>query len=130
MDKSYVTIEQKQCPVCGTIFDTGNILLNKHLRESFDYKTVTGQALCPKDQQLYDQGYIALIGCDTEKSKVTDGVIKNPEDAYRTGEIAHMKVEAFNKMFDKQVDTKNMIPYVYTESEVFEKLREFCTNEI
>ena len=33
MEKSYVTMEQKQCPVCGKIEDTGSLLLDKRLRK-------------------------------------------------------------------------------------------------
>lgn len=40
--KSYVTLEQKICVVCGRSYDTGSLLLDKRLRERFEHHTITG----------------------------------------------------------------------------------------
>jgi len=73
--KSHVGMEQKVCPVCGTAFDTGTILLDKRLRNSLERKTVTGWDLCPEHAKLWKKGYIALVECDPEKSTFTGGTI-------------------------------------------------------
>lgn len=88
--KSYVTCEQKICMVCGNKYDTNAVLLNKYLRSVFDTKTVTGFGLCPKDQALYDQGYIALVEIDPTKSVIRYDTVKQ-EGAHRTGVVAHIK---------------------------------------
>lgn len=88
--KSYVTCEQKICIVCGNKYDTDALLLDKSLRHIFDSTTVTGFGLCPKDQALYDQGYIALVEIDPTKSVMRNDKVK-PEGAYRTGVVAHIK---------------------------------------
>ncbi len=41
-DKSHVSLEQQLCLVCGTAFDTGNILLDRRLRASMKHQTTTG----------------------------------------------------------------------------------------
>ncbi len=54
-DKSHVSLEQQLCLVCGTAFDTGNILLDKRLRASMKHHTTTGWGLCPKHQRLFSE---------------------------------------------------------------------------
>ncbi len=49
-DKSYVSLEQHVCLVCGHAYDTGNLLLDKRLRASMQRHTTTGMGLCPDDQ--------------------------------------------------------------------------------
>lgn len=36
MDKSYVTLATKYCPMCGEEWETGEILLDKQLKNRFD----------------------------------------------------------------------------------------------
>jgi len=53
-DKSYVSLEQRLCLVCGTPFDTGNLLLDRRLRASMERHTVTSWGLCAEHQKLAD----------------------------------------------------------------------------
>jgi len=46
-DKSHVSLEQQLCLVCGTAFDTGNILLDRRLRASMKHHTTTGLGTVP-----------------------------------------------------------------------------------
>lgn len=100
--KSHVGMEQKVCPVCGQAFDTGTILLDKRLRNSLERKTVTGWDLCPEHTKLWQKGYIALVACDPEKSTFTGNVIK-PQDAYRTGAIAHVRKAVARELFNVEM---------------------------
>ena len=96
--KSYVTLEQRKCLVCGQDYDTNALLLDRYLRASFEHKTVTGWGLCPEHQKLYDDGYVALVGADESKSsKLPSGNI-DPSLAYRTGEVAHLRFAAFDRI--------------------------------
>jgi hypothetical protein len=126
-DKSYVTIEQHSCPVCLTTHDTGDILMDtrvrrdrygavRGMRKTFDRHTVTGYSLCPECQKLDNDGYIALIGVDPEKSTYTDtGTLKN-ENAYRTGRFAHLKRSVALKLFDMPPETfDNSLAFVDDE---------------
>lgn len=117
--KSYVTLETNQCSICGNIFDTGNLLLDRRLRESFEHKTLTDHSLCPDCNKLYLDGYIALIGCDESKSdKLPNGTIKF-ESAYRTGNILHVKKDAWVKIFNIAIPESK---FVFTTDEVIQQL--------
>lgn len=123
MDKSYVTLEQNVCAVCQIAFNTGAILLDKGLKERFDMHTLTGHSLCPEHQKLADDGYIALVVVSNSQ---TSSNLK-PKDATPTGEFMHIKVEAFKKLFNTEVDTSK-VPMVYAEPELL-KLIEKDINE-
>ena len=84
-DKSHVSLEQHVCLVCGTAFDTGAILLDKRLRASMERHTATGWGLCPEHQKLADDGFVALVECDPQRSGSQAGGRMKPEQAYRTG---------------------------------------------
>ena len=87
-DKSHVSLEQHVCLVCGTAFDTGAILLDKRLRASMERHTTTGWGLCPEHQKLFDDGFVALVECDPQRSGSQAGGRMKPEQAYRTGRLA------------------------------------------
>ena len=67
-DQSYVSLEQRLCLVCGISFDTGNLLLDKRLRASMKRHTTTGWGLCAEHQKLADDGFVALVECDPQRS--------------------------------------------------------------
>ena len=94
-DKSHVSLEQQLCLVCGTAFDTGNILLDRRLRASMKHHTTTGWGLCPKHQRLFSEGFVALVECDPQRSGTPSGSgLMKPDQAYRTGRLAHLKRDA------------------------------------
>src|SRR3546814_18826039 len=72
-DKSHVSLEQHACLVCGARFDTGAILLDKRLRASMERPTATGWGLCPEHQKLSDDGFVALVECDPQRSGSPSG---------------------------------------------------------
>lgn len=116
-EKSWVAIEQHICFVCGIPFDTGAVLLDKHMKESFEDKhAITGYGLCEQHNKLKEDGYIALI----EATKSPAG------DAVRTGTFAHIKQEAFAKVFNEPVPEK-MIAFV--EPEVIQILQSMVAPE-
>lgn len=116
MSKSYVSMEQKQCIVCGAIYDSGSILLDSRLIQSMERNTITGAGLCPEHQDLYDKGYIALV----EATSPSHGANIKPEDANRTGVICHLKREAADNIFN--IELSKTIPMVFVEPGVIEKL--------
>lgn len=120
-EKSHVTLESQVCAVCGKTFDTGALLLDRRLRPIFERKTCTGIGLCPEHEQLYRQGYIALVECDLTKSGVTASTQEiKPEQAYRTGRLVHLTREEFNQFFD--IECPPAMPMVYVEPGVIERL--------
>lgn len=116
-EKSHVSLEQKICPVCGTTFDSGAILLDRRLRPSFEMHTTTGYDLCPEHQKLHDDGYVALVECTNGGS---DADMKVWE-ANRTGRVAHIKRDAFKRVFNVPLDPK--LPMTFVDAEVIDKLQ-------
>ena len=109
MSKSYVTMEQHICQVCGNDFDTGALLLDKRMRDKFEMHTTTGYGLCPECQQKKDDGYIALVGVDESKSRrLTNGNLKN-EDAHRTGDLVHLRASGWDNIFPGMETPENMV---------------------
>jgi hypothetical protein len=105
-EKSFVSIEQHVCMVCGAAFDTGSILLNKRLRANMEQRTKTGWGLCPEHQKLFDDGFVALVECDPQRSGSPSSSHIKPEQAYRTGRLAHLRRTLFVQMFNVPIEDK------------------------
>ncbi|AVO42540.1 ATPase [Simplicispira suum] len=120
-DKSYVSLEQRVCLVCGTSFDTGSLLLDKRLRASMKRHTTTGWGLCPEHQKLFDDGFVALVECDPERSGSPAGGRMKPEQAYRTGRVAHLRRTAFTQVFNVPIEDKQVC--VFVEPGLIEQLQ-------
>lgn len=106
-DKSFVTMEQKACIVCAKEFDTGTLLLDKRLRDTFDKRTVTGWGMCDECSELRADDRIALVACDTEKSNIKNDIVQ-PNDAYRLGPIIWIKEVAFKRIFNTPVPDRGV----------------------
>lgn len=120
-EKSHVSLERHLCLVCGAEYDTGAILLDRRLRASLHRHTTTGWGLCPEHQRLFDEGFVALVECDPARSGQPSSADRlKPEQAYRTGRIAHLKRDSFARIFNVPIDAK--LPAVFVEPGVIEKL--------
>ena len=102
MEKSHVSMEKKICIVCAKEYETNAILLDKRLRASLERYTVTGMGMCDADRKKSEDGYIALIAIDPEKSEPSGNRVHS-DKAYRTGEICHIRDRAFNDIFDVEI---------------------------
>lgn len=122
-DKSHVSMEQKVCVVCTTKFDSGAILLDRRLKQSMERYTTTGWGMCPECDKLRQAGYVALVGCDSEKSEIRDGIV-DPSGAYRTGKIVHIKEEAFVRVFNAPVPRNKVVFSDQTVLDKLEKMKE------
>lgn len=123
--KSYVTMEQHACTVCGKAYDTGAVLLDRRLKSTFEDRTVTAMGLCEEHKQVIEDGYIILVGCDPEKTAIhtdDDGnIIAKGEDAYRTGELLYVWELAFQKIFNVPVPPQRIC---FVEPAVIVKLKQ------
>ncbi|WP_421722522.1 ATPase [Alloalcanivorax xenomutans] len=125
-DKSHVSLERHICLVCGNPFDTGNILLDKRLRASLERHTATGWGLCAEHQRLFDDGFVALVECDPERSGKPTGTDRlKPEGAYRTGRLAHLKRDVFAGVFNIPLAADQAC--VFVEPGVIEQLQAMVT---
>ncbi|KAF1042526.1 ATPase [Xylophilus sp.] len=120
-DKSYVSLEQRVCLVCGTPFDTGSLLLDKRRRASMKRHTTTGWGLCPEHQKLFDDGFVALVECDPARSGAPADGRMRPEQAYRTGRVAHLRRTAFTQVFNVPIEDKQAC--VFVEPGVLDQLQ-------
>lgn len=121
-EKSHVSLEQHVCLVCGVTFDTGCILLDKRLRASMKRHTTTGWGLCPEHQKLSDDGFVALVECDPQRSGSASGADRmKPDQAYRTGRLAHLKRDVFARVFNVPLTADQ--PCVFVELGVIERLQ-------
>jgi hypothetical protein len=120
MEKSYVTLEQKICVVCTKEYDTNALLLDKRLKPRFDMHTTTGFGMCPEHEKMAADGYVALVACDPERSTVRDNHTK-PQDAYRTGRLAHLKLDAFRGLFGQE-PPENLV--CFCDDELIDKLEQ------
>lgn len=125
-NKSYVTLEQRKCLVCGKDYDTGSILLDKRLKPTFEHKTLTGVGLCPDDEKLHKDGFIALVAVDESKTEGYGSSIK-PEDAYRTGTMAHIRRTVARKVFN--VEIPDNLPMMFCDPEVIETLAKMAPKD-
>lgn len=111
--ENHVSLGRRVCIVCCKEFDSNEILLATKYRPTrnggmeplrpLKRHTVTGWGMCPEHEKLRQDGFVALIGTDEALSdKLPNGNIK-PEGAHRTGEVAHLKAEAFARIFNVPV---------------------------
>lgn len=112
MEKSYVTMEQKVCPICGRM----------RLIKKFDRHTVTGYGHCEECQKMINEDRIALV----EVKNQGEGETLKQENAERTGQLVWMRREAFKNVFDIKAPS---IPMVFIQIGVVEKLKEMMPNE-
>jgi hypothetical protein len=121
-EKSYVSRERCVCVVCGAEYDTGALLTDKRLRARFEHYTTTGWGLWPEHRRLFDDGYVALVECDLERSGASaqTNVLK-PGQAFHTGRIAHVKRELFDRTFNVPIQPE--APCVFVDMDVIEKLQ-------
>ncbi|MBS0513922.1 MAG: ATPase [Proteobacteria bacterium] len=121
-EKSHVSMEQHVCLVCGTAFDTGSILLDRRLRASMNRHTTTGWSLCAEHQKLSDDGFVALVECDPQRSGSPASAARlKLEQAYRTGRLAHLKRDVFTKVFNVPIAGNQ--PCVFVEPGVIERIQ-------
>lgn len=116
MEKSYVGLDTKVCPVCGQKHDVG-VLLDKRLKNTLDRQNLTGYEEC-KDCKDKLVDYTALV---VVKNTETGKTLKQ-ENADRTGELIWMKKEAFKRMFNAQHNS----PMVFIDEQVAEHLHKLA----
>ena len=77
-----------------------------------EHHTKTGWGLCPEHQKLADDGFVALVECDPQRSgSQADGRMK-PEQAYRTGRLAHLRRTVFAQVFNVPIADEQACVFV------------------
>ena len=122
MEKSFVTLEQNVCPICGKVFETGNLLMDTRIRngklmETFDNYTVTGYSVCEECQKMIDDGRVALV----EINEPSDPNNLTPDNVNRTGKIGWMKRDIVQQLIPEFPEDKFMC---YVENGFFKEMEE------
>jgi len=96
-------------------------LLDKRLRASMKRHTLTGWGLCAEHQKLFEGGFVALVECDPRRSGSSSGANRmKPEQAYRTGRIAHLQRAVFGQVFNVPVEEQVC---VFVEPGIIDRLQ-------
>jgi hypothetical protein len=101
-----------------TAFDTCSLLTvafvaAKHHDDGGDWS---------RHQRLFTEGFVALVECDPRRSGMPSGSgLMKPDQAYRTGRLAHLKRDAFARVFNVPVAAEQ--PCVFVEPGVIEQLQ-------
>lgn len=124
--KSHVSLEQRICLVCGKPYDTNSILMDKRLRPTLEHHTITGFGLCEEHAARYEEGFIALVACDPAKTRRNGRGNVDPEDAHRTGEVAHLRFSVWPNLFNSSIPMKDgkPLPVVFVDQAVIGMLKE------
>lgn len=96
MDKSYVTLEI--CPICKK--DTGTILLDRRLKDTFESKTMNPANVCDNCRKKYLSKGVMII---------------NPE----TCRLVVLKDSAFKKVMNCAIPSKKI---AFAHDDVLDKL--------
>ena len=126
-DKPFVTVEQHICIVCGTYFDTGTVLLNQHMSAVFDDKTATRYGLCPAHNKLHEDDYVAFVAVDPDRCPSVNHAI-DPREAYRTGDIAHIKRDVAIQITDAS-RYQLKFPVIFIDDARMLELKTFIAND-
>jgi hypothetical protein len=116
--KSHVSMERKQCPLCGVVYDTDSLLLDTRGKDSLERYTVTGFKLC---SNCYKEGYVALVEIDNEGN----GDTLTPDKANKTGRVCHITNKAFIEIFNAE-----LVSMAYIDSTTFEFLVNLKQQEV
>lgn len=110
-EKSYVTMERRVCVVCAQAYETGALLMSQRMLKRFNEFTTTGWGMCPEHQKLADDGYVALIEIDADRSDSPPTV----DGAYRLGHVAHVRRSAWAELFNGE-PPEHGVTFVDTET--------------
>lgn len=126
MNKSYVGIGHNVCPVCGA--EHGEVLLiDRRMEDTLEQGMFTGFLLCPEHKAKFDEGYVALVAVNGEPPKGPLLDQYNWSTKTRTGEIVHIRREAFKQLFNIRIP--DTLPMTWVEPEVVQRLKKM-TNEV
>ena len=122
MEKSFVTLEQNVCPICGKVFETDNLLMDTRIRngklmETFDKYTVTCYSICEECQKMIDEGRVALVEIN-EPSDPNNLTLDNVD---RTGKIGWMKRDIVQQLITEFPEDKFMC---YVKNGFFKEMEE------
>ena len=123
--KSHVSMEQHYCPICSEEKDTGTLLLDRRMRDSLEMHTTTGVGICIDCKAMGNDGYVALVGVDPNKSEI-DGDLIKPSKAHRISEYLWLKRSVAEQVLNVDVSE---YPFVYIDQPAIEMIKKMVANQ-
>jgi hypothetical protein len=117
-DLNYVGMGVHICPVCLKEHDEV-VLIDKCLRPTLKRRNFVGWALCTEHEELWQNGYIALIECTNSQQTTLEG-------AERTGAVAHVRKEVWPHIFNTPVPNT---PIAFVQQGVIDRLQAMVSKE-
>lgn len=118
-DKSYVSLSNKICIVCGKAFHDGELLIHKQLRPTLERETITGYGFCQEHQAMIDEGKVFLAEVSNPPTEATKMSLLS---AQKTGRVISLPREVLQQVLTPGFVTDDSSPYVLAESELIEEL--------
>jgi len=119
-EKSHVTMETRQCAICGCEFTTGTILIDKRLMPRFERNTCVGWGLCSEHELATTRdGMIAVIEIDESKSDIGPDNKVSLDGAWRTGRVILMKRDFLQSIVDVELPKE---PFVMVDKAAMSRL--------
>lgn len=115
-DKSHVGMGYSVCPICGIKHDEV-VLLHRFLKPEVPRDNFMGFDLCPEHKDMATE-FLALVEVSNPLDERTT---LKPENAWRTGQIAHVRREVVPHMFNVKIPDD--IPMIYIEIGVIDALK-------
>lgn len=133
MSELGVACVHELCPICLSKMNE-HIIMNMELSESRAKKVEEmhnkpidfSHKPCDECQKLVDDGFLALISIDPEKSNAKDGHVKL-YDIYRTGSFYWLNKEKALHLLE--VESYNL-PFMLLDQETYDKLVNFVQERI
>lgn len=100
-------------PVCGyTHTHNCGVLLDQGLQNNLNRTTVTGFGLCEEHEKMYNDGYIALVVVDPERTKNAHSGRVRAEGVFRTGELLFLRKEVVRDIFNISEDDERPLLFI------------------
>lgn len=122
-DKASQSTERLSCIVCCAEYESEVLIMDADMREMLEKLGIAKWGLCPTCRALRDEGFIALVECDPEKSgnpKAGQRVL--PDKVHRTGVMVRIPQEVFYSLFGRPAFAR--MPCVYVPPGVIQQLRD------
>lgn len=113
--KDFVGMTFQVCPICGTEHSEA-VAIHKRMAKVLKPRNFEGFVLCDEHKEMQVE-YIALV----EASNTGVGKNLKPQEAIRTGVIAHLRRTAAAQIFN--VPFPADLPFVYVEVGVIDKIK-------
>lgn len=94
-DRSFVSMGMALCPYCQTPHPTGEIIMDRRLKDSLQKETIIDIKLCPECKKV----------CDDQDAIIIVGLTKNPSKAYVVG----IRADAVRELFGEEYVTEGRV---------------------